>query len=139
MLPHSSWYIMEFMWGVTIATAKMFSTITIKLAMKKTSFFIFTTFLLLAGNVYAESGYLLAKKHMCTACHSLDKKLVGPSWMSVSMKYQGRPDAESYLMGKIRTGGIGTWNNTIRMPPAVGIGEEDIKTLAHYVMKLASE
>ncbi len=112
---------------------------TREMPMKKTLFLILASSLFLTSNVYAESGYLLAKKHMCTACHSLDKKLVGPSWMSVSMKYQGRPDAESYLMGKIRSGGIGTWGNTIRMPPAVGMGEEDIKTLAHYVMKLANE
>ena len=76
---------------------------------------------------------------MCTACHSLDKKIIGPSWMSVSLKYQGRPDAESYLMGKIRTGGVGVWGNTIHMPPAIGIGEEDIKTLAQYVLKLSNE
>lgn len=106
--------------------------------MKKFFPLILVSSLFLTGNAYAESGYLLAKKHMCTLCHSLDRKLIGPTWMNVSLRYQDRPDAETYLIGKIRSGGTGTWGTAV-MPPSKQLGDEDIKTLAHYVLKLAKE
>ena len=31
----------------------------------------------------------LAKKHNCTACHAVDKKLVGPAYKDVAAKYKG--------------------------------------------------
>jgi len=106
--------------------------------MKKTYFIVLAAYFMLTGNAYAESGYLLAQKHMCTACHSLDRKLIGPTWMNVSLRYQNRPDAEAYLIGKIRSGGSGTWGNAV-MPPSKQLGDDDIKVLAHYVLKLATE
>ena len=32
----------------------------------------------------------LAKKHACFACHTLDKKMVGPSYKDVAAKYRER-------------------------------------------------
>lgn len=106
--------------------------------MKKIYTLVFSMYLALAGNAYAESGYILAQKHMCTFCHSLDRKLVGPTWMNVSLKYQNQADAEAYLINKIRTGGSGVWGTTV-MPPAKQVSDEDIKHLAQYVLKLAKE
>lgn len=93
---------------------------------------------ILAGNAHAEGGYALAQKHLCTSCHSLDRKLIGPSWMSVSTMYRDRPDAETYLIGKIRSGGTGTWG-TAHMPPSTNIAEAEIKILAKYVLGLVKE
>lgn len=91
----------------------------------------------LSANAYA-GGYALAKKHMCTACHSLDKKSMGPSWMSISTKYQTDPKAESYLTDKIRNGGAGVWGTAL-MPPSNSVDEADIKVLAHYIVGLVKE
>lgn len=106
--------------------------------MKKIFNIIIALTLVSSMNAHAESGYQLAQKHMCTYCHSLDRKLVGPTWMNVSLRYQNQPDAEKYLIEKIRTGGSGAWG-TIKMPPSNGLSEHDIKTLALYVLKLANE
>jgi cytochrome c len=106
--------------------------------MKKSYLIVLAACLLFAGNANAESGYLLAQKHLCTSCHSLDRKLIGPSWMSISTMYQNRPDAEAYLIGKIRSGGTGTWG-TAHMPPSNNVGDEDIKILAQYILKLIKE
>lgn len=94
--------------------------------------------LVLTNNAYAEKGYMLAQKHMCTLCHSLDRKLIGPTWMNVSLKYQNQPNAETYLIGKIRSGGTGIWGSAV-MPPSKQLSEEDIKVLAQYVLKLSQE
>ena len=39
----------------------------------------------------------LATKSACTACHAVDKKLVGPAYKDVAAKYKGNPKAEAML------------------------------------------
>src|SRR5512147_624229 len=95
--------------------------------------------LALSTNALAEGGYALAQKHMCTSCHSLDRKVIGPPWMSISQMYQNRPDAEAYLAGKIRTGGTGTWGTAHMLPSSATVGDDDIKALANYIMSLAKQ
>jgi cytochrome c551/c552 len=106
--------------------------------MKSKYLLVLAACLTLGGNVYAEGGYQLAQKHMCTSCHSLDRKIIGPPWMSISSMYQNRADAETYLIGKIRSGGSGTWG-TAKMPPSNNVGDADIKILAKYILGLVKE
>ena len=44
----------------------------------------------------------------CTACHTADKKLVGPSFKDIAAKYRGQ-DATARLMEKVRKGGSGSF------------------------------
>ena len=46
----------------------------------------------------------LLKKNGCIACHAVDKKLVGPSFKDISLKYKSKKDGAAYLAGKIRSG-----------------------------------
>ena len=91
---------------------------------------------------------LLARKSNCSACHSIDKKLVGPAWMDISMRYK---NATSYtyngkeyplqegLIMKVSRGGSGNWG-TIPMPAnAPAIKEADIKAIVIYVLGLAKK
>jgi len=49
--------------------------------------------LVMAGSVMAEDMPALAKKSGCTACHTIEKKLVGPAWRDVGQGIQqGRRD-----------------------------------------------
>ncbi len=105
--------------------------------MRNKYLFVLLACFFLSANAYA-GGYALAKKHMCTACHSLDKKSMGPSWMSISIRYQSDPKAESYLFDKIRYGGAGVWGDAV-MPPSNSVDEADIRVLAHYIMGLVKE
>lgn len=52
----------------------------------------------------------------CMACHSQEKKLVGPAYKDVAAKYKGQ-DATAKLMEKVRKGGSGVWG-PIPMPPS---------------------
>ena len=59
---------------------------------------------LLAGVASAASeaeAMDIAKKGGCLACHSLDKKLVGPAWKDVGAKYAGHADATAMLLAKV--------------------------------------
>ena len=58
----------------------------------------------------------LAQSKNCLACHAVDKKLVGPSYVEIAKKYKGNKDAEAMLIKKVINGGGGVWG-TIPMPP----------------------
>lgn len=77
----------------------------------------------------------VARKSGCLACHSLDKKLVGPAWREVGAKYAGQADADAKLLAKIKKGGKGVWGE-VPMPPNPTVKEADIKTLVAFVLTL---
>lgn len=87
--------------------------------------------LLTAGTASANEE--LAKKSACTACHAIDKKLVGPSYKDVAVKYKGQKDAEAKLIDKVKKGGQGVWG-PVPMPPNAAVKDEDIKTLVKWVL-----
>jgi len=86
----------------------------------------------LATPAFADEA--LAKKHNCTACHSIDKKVVGPAYKDVAAKYKGQ-DVAAKLEEKVKKGGVGTWGQ-IPMPPNAAVPDADIKTLVAWVLKL---
>ena len=92
---------------------------------------------LAAGLVLATPSFAdeaLAKKHNCTACHSVDKKIVGPAYTDVAAKYKGQ-DVAAKLEEKVKKGGRGVWG-PIPMPPNAAVPDADIKTLVAWVLKL---
>jgi cytochrome c len=70
----------------------------------------------------------LLSKNVCTACHGIDKKIVGPGFNEIAKKYPGKVD---YLAGKIKAGGAGVWG-AIPMP-AQNISETDSKIIANWL------
>lgn len=87
--------------------------------------------------VSKEEAAALAKKTGCFACHSIKKKLLGPSWESVAVRFNGNPEAETYLMNKIASGGSGAWGS-IAMPgySEALLNEADRRILARWVLSL---
>ncbi|MBM3362292.1 MAG: c-type cytochrome [Betaproteobacteria bacterium] len=72
----------------------------------------------------------LLARHTCTACHGMDRKLLGPSMVEIARKHPGKTD---YLLGKIRQGGVGVWGS-IPMP-AQNLPEADAKVLAEWISR----
>jgi cytochrome c len=76
----------------------------------------------------------LAQKNGCLACHTVDKKVVGPAFKDVAKKYKGTKDAEAMLVKKIKDGSSGVWG-PIPMPANTPrVSDADIKTLAAWVL-----
>lgn len=96
-----------------------------------TSLFVSAGLLAGAGNALASDA--LAKKYNCLACHTVDKKLVGPSYVEIATKYKGQKDAEAKLVDKVKKGGAGAWGQ-IPMPPNAAVPEADINTLVKWVL-----
>jgi cytochrome c len=94
--------------------------------------------LMVAGSAMAAEMPALAKKNNCTACHAIDKKLVGPAWMDVAKKYKGDKGAAAKLLVKVSKGGSGAWGS-MPMPAndAAGTKQADMKELVSFVLGLA--
>jgi len=75
----------------------------------------------------------LITTNACTACHSVDSKVVGPAFREVGAKYKSRPDAEAYLVRKIKEGGQGVWG-TVPMPPQPALKEADAKAIVDWIL-----
>ena len=92
---------------------------------------LFAATTLLATNAMANAD--LAKKSGCLACHTADKKLVGPSYQDVAKKYAGDATAADKLAAKVKKGGSGVWG-AVPMPPNPAVKDEDIKTLVAWIL-----
>jgi cytochrome c len=77
----------------------------------------------------------LAQKNACTACHAVDKKLVGPAYKDVAAKYRNDKGAEAKLVEKVKKGGAGVWGQ-VPMPPNANVKDEDVTTLVKWILSL---
>jgi cytochrome c len=96
---------------------------------------------LLAISGQASADLALAKKSGCLACHSVEKKVVGPAWMDVSKRYKGDAGARDRLIAKVKKGGKGNWTDVVGkavMPPySPRVSDENIAKLVDFVLGLA--
>ena len=97
--------------------------------MKKTFFALVVASLALPAVASME----LAQKNACTACHAVDKKLVGPAYKDVAAKYASDGEAVAKLSVKIIKGGVGNWGQ-IPMPANPQVTQADAETLAKWIM-----
>ena len=81
-----------------------------------------------AGGVDSKAAQALTQKNNCTACHAIDKKILGPSFIDIAKKHAGKAD---YLTGKIKSGGSGVWG-PIPMP-AQTLSDAEAKTIAGWL------
>lgn len=82
----------------------------------------------------SDGGKLIAKSD-CVACHKIDKKLIGPSYLDIAKKYPVNDKNINYLSGKIIKGGSGVWG-TIPMSAHASLKKEDAKSMAKYILTL---
>jgi cytochrome c len=93
--------------------------------------FLLSSVVLVSAPVFASKE--LAQKNACLACHSVDRKLVGPAFQEVAKKLGGQKDAADTLAASIKKGGSGKWG-PIPMPAQAALSDADAKTLASWVL-----
>ncbi|ADE10750.1 c-type cytochrome [Sideroxydans lithotrophicus] len=102
--------------------------------MKMNHLLILSAGLLLAGNALADEALL--KKSGCFACHTMDKKLVGPALKDIAAKYKGQPGIVDKLAKKVRTGGAGNWGTIPMAPAPATVSDADLKAAITYILTL---
>jgi len=91
--------------------------------------------LILAGlfSTAAFADANLAKAKNCMACHSVDKKVVGPGFKEVAAKYGAQKGAEDQLVQKVLKGSSGVWGG-MPMPANAGVSEKEARTLVQWIL-----
>jgi cytochrome c len=77
----------------------------------------------------------LATSKNCMACHSVDKKVIGPAFKDVAAKYAGQPAMVEVLAAKILHGGGGVWG-PVPMPANTQVTPAQARQLAAWVLSL---
>jgi cytochrome c len=87
----------------------------------------------IAAPAFADQALATAKN--CMSCHTIAKKLVGPSYKEVAAKYAGQAGAVDKLAVKIMKGGSGVYG-PVPMPANTQVNEAEAKKLAAWVLSL---
>jgi len=82
---------------------------------------------------FAQDATKLAQDKACLTCHTVDRKLVGPSYKEVADKYRGDKEAMGKLVKKVRDGGQGVWG-PVPMPPNPSVSEKEAALLVKWIL-----
>lgn len=73
----------------------------------------------------------------CTACHAIDKKVIGPAYIDVSKKYEATPEMIDSLSHKVIKGGKGVWGDVPMT--ANNVTPEEAKQMVTYILSLKNQ
>ncbi|HXB30400.1 MAG TPA: ThuA domain-containing protein [Puia sp.] len=94
------------------------------------------------GHRTAEEGVINTKGlkliglNDCKSCHGEYKKSIGPSFYSVSVKYNSNKDALEKLTRKVISGGKGVWGD-VPMAAHPQLSTEDASEMIKYILSLS--
>ena len=101
--------------------------------MKTALMFAASVMVLVSGSAMANAD--LAKSKNCMSCHSVDAKILGPSFKDIAKKYAGDKTAEAKLATKVMKGGSGVWG-AIPMPANAQVNDAEAKTLVKWILSV---
>lgn len=87
------------------------------------------------NEIQLSEGEKIMAKLDCAACHKIDKKVIGPSYLDIAKKYSSNDKNINYLSDKIIKGGSGVWG-AIPMAPHTALKKDDAKKIAKYILSL---
>jgi cytochrome c len=77
----------------------------------------------------------LLQSNGCTACHAVDKKVIGPAYLDVAAKYRGQKGAEQKLFESAKNGSVGVWGD-VPMPPNAAASDADLHSIVKQILSL---
>ncbi|WP_025763560.1 ThuA domain-containing protein [Dyadobacter tibetensis] len=96
----------------------------------------------LAQGHQANTGFATGKRLIelsdCKACHSVDKKSIGPAYIEVAKRYEKERNALKTLANKIINGGGGNWGEQA-MAAHPQHKMEEAEEMVKYILSLAKE
>ena len=106
-------------------------------------FMLIVGLMMLAGFCEAIEMPQNAKERGCTACHTIDHKLIGPAWIDISRRYRdmrGSKDVFEQLVKKVSVGGHGNWGDIpMAANDPMGKHREEIIALVKFVLDLSDQ
>ena len=86
-----------------------------------------------AADMSTPDGMTLIASNDCGTCHSVDTKIVGPSFKDIAAKYPNTPENVSQLAAKVVAGGSGVWGST-PMAGHPALAKADAEKMIGYIM-----
>ncbi len=90
------------------------------------------------ASVDVVKGRKLMEASDCKACHSIEKKSIGPSFKQVALKYKDQPAAKEKLTKKVISGGSGVWGE-VAMSAHPQLSQADAAEMVNYVLSLSQQ
>ncbi|MBN8825692.1 MULTISPECIES: ThuA domain-containing protein [unclassified Spirosoma] len=87
-------------------------------------------------NGLAIKGGMIINANDCYHCHSINQKLVGPTFTEIAQRYKDDDQAEDRLSKKVISGGGGSWGN-IAMSAHPELPLDDAKRMIRFILNLA--
>ncbi len=84
----------------------------------------------------ASLGKTLVASSDCKACHTVDKRAVGPSFVAVAQRYKKQDGSVDLLAGKIIAGGGGNWGTEHVMSAHPQLSKADAAEMVKYIFSL---
>ena len=75
----------------------------------------------------------LARSKNCVACHSAERKMIGPPYKAMAERYAKDESAIKLLSEKIVKGGVGNWGQ-LPMPPQPSVSPEEAEALVKWIL-----
>ena len=101
---------------------------------------LFDAGLLFSGLAIANDETALARAKNCAACHSVERKVVGPSYKDIAKRYAGQAGVEATLAEKIIKGGKGVWEKElgapVPMPPNTAVKPAEAARLVRWILEM---
>ena len=72
----------------------------------------------------------------CRTCHTIDVKAVGPSFMQIAERYNGKAGSRDVLARRIVNGSTGIWGTDNNMPAHPSMSLTDARTIADYILNV---
>jgi cytochrome c len=88
-----------------------------------------------AARAETSAGLALAQRENCLSCHSVNRRVMGPSLHDIAARYATRSDAPQYLANKILEGSMGVWG-TVQMPANTQVTPAEAEQLASWILTL---
>lgn len=90
------------------------------------------------ANTGFETGKRLIELSDCKACHSINKKSIGPAYIEVAKRYEKERNAVKTLAEKVIRGGGGVWGEQA-MAAHPQHKPEEAEEMVKYILSLAQE
>lgn len=84
-----------------------------------------------------EKGRALLAKNDCLTCHTVEKEMVGPSFVTIATKYHNNEKYADYLSYSIRKGSKGIYGDK-EMTPHPNIPFDDLRQMTAYILSVKS-
>lgn len=85
-------------------------------------------------SIDVQKAQAIAKKSLCLGCHAVDKKMVGPAFQQVAIRYKTDLKAKEKLTQKIRQGGAGVWGVVAMPANQKNISDSELDYLLQWIL-----